>query len=506
MIKWLSGVNKVLTILLLTVCVSVFGFADSFWEGSVTTANYGVLPDTGYYGASNAFPLNADVVVTNTENGKSVDVTILKRLDSANVFIALSPEAGEKIGVRRGQVVSGSMAVKGSAKAVQPVDRGVSRDPEINPAGGGDKELALIQEYIQTELSGKDAEPVKQPPKKQAVVTPPKPAAVQKSGQPALPVKKKPSVPDVIVLPQGLPAGSAEKSAALPVPLIAQKAIRESEKPSVYDFPVSSPEAAGKKIFRADAYPAISDARVPEDTPLVLHMIARPGEKRFTPGKLSLPAVARNTAPAETGKPVIITARLPEALSSPLPEEPSPLPAITPEKKPVETVEAATPVPQEKTAVRLNSVSPLPSVKPVKEVSIVLEPAQPKPPVPLQKAPDSTASPSGNKSEPPGPAAAAVNRPAEEVVAPGSTYNVSTRLKKGVFYLQLGVYDEAFAAKDLARTLSGRYPVTVFVAKKTDKSMYKVLVGPLNEDEGGSLLFNFRARGYPDAFLRRSVK
>ena len=495
MMKWLSGDKRVLTILLLTVCVSAFGFADSFWEGSVTTANYGDLPNTGYYGASNAFPPDTNVVVTNTENGKSVEVKIVKRLDTANVFIALSSEAGEKIGLTRGKMINGSISVKTSEKAGKQSERINSRDPEVTPPGGGDKELSLIQEYIDTELSGK--KPAAQVPEKS-----PEPVAVKKTEQTPpkktsekIPEKKASSSPSVIILTQGSPTGLLEKASPLPPPLIAQKAIKESEKPSVYDFPVSTPVLTGKKIFRENAYPVLSE--ITTDTPLVLSMIAHPEEKKFTPLKMSLPIVAAENKTPPVGKPEIIIAREPKAVQSAGIVGPSVLPEITPKSRPVETVEAVKAVPKKEPVESPSAEAPLPSIEPskTKTVAMVLEPAPPKPPEPVKTV-----------NPPEAPVAEAANRPAEEVVAPGSTYTMTTQLEKGAFYLQLGVYNEAFSAKDFAATLSGYYPVTVLVTAKPDKSRYKVMVGPLNQDEGGSLLFNFRARGYKDAFLRRGIK
>ncbi len=509
MMKRLSGGNRILTALLLIVCVSAFGFADSFWEGSVTTANYGDLPNTGFYGASNAFPPDTDVIVTNTENGKSVEVKIVKRLDTANVFIALSSEAGEKIGLTRGKMINGSISVKTPEKTGNQSELVNSRDPEVNPAGGEDKELSLIQEYIDTELSGKSVQKKIEPsPETNVPEKSPEPAVVKKKNQP--PIKKTPeknpaevssSSPDVIILTQGVPAGSTGKPVPFPVPLIAQKAIKENEQPSVYDFPVSIPELTGKKTFRENAFPALSEVKT--DTPLVLSMIARPEEKKFTPLKMSLPIVAAERKTQTAGKPDIIIAREPKAVQPARITEPSALPEIASESIPVETVETVKAVPKKEPVVHPAVEAPLPPVIPskMKTVAIVLEPAQPKPPVPVK-----TINPSEEKPEPSAPVSEAANRPAEEVIAPGSTYTMTTKLEKGAFYLQLGVYDEEFSAKDLAVTLSGHYPVTVLVASKPEKSRYKVMVGPLNQDEGGALLFNFRARGYKDAFLRRGIK
>ncbi|MDR2782538.1 MAG: septal ring lytic transglycosylase RlpA family protein, partial [Treponema sp.] len=41
----------------------------SIWEGVAAVAPDGALPDTGYYAATNSFPRNTTVIVTNLENG-----------------------------------------------------------------------------------------------------------------------------------------------------------------------------------------------------------------------------------------------------------------------------------------------------------------------------------------------------------------------------------------------------------------------------------------------------
>ncbi len=70
------------------------------------------------------------------------------------------------------------------------------------------------------------------------------------------------------------------------------------------------------------------------------------------------------------------------------------------------------------------------------------------------------------------------------------------------YYLQLAAYQEIETAERLAGKLLPRYPVTIY--EGGDETFpYKVMVGPLNEDESGAILYSFTSRGYRDAFLRR---
>ena len=53
--------------------------------------------------------------------------------------------------------------------------------------------------------------------------------------------------------------------------------------------------------------------------------------------------------------------------------------------------------------------------------------------------------------------------------------------------------------------LAETYPVTVYLSESADRPIYKVLLGPLNQDESGALLYQFRTKGYPDAFVRKGM-
>ena len=47
-IKTVSVVFKILFLLVLFAFITPSLFSGSFWEGSITTANYGVLPEDGF--------------------------------------------------------------------------------------------------------------------------------------------------------------------------------------------------------------------------------------------------------------------------------------------------------------------------------------------------------------------------------------------------------------------------------------------------------------------------
>ena len=76
-------------------------------------------------------------------------------------------------------------------------------------------------------------------------------------------------------------------------------------------------------------------------------------------------------------------------------------------------------------------------------------------------------------------------------------------LERKRHYLQLGAFKEKNSALNAAGKLERGYPVTILTDSGGAGTSYKLLVGPLTADESGILLYNFRAGGYSDAFIRR---
>lgn len=115
-----------------------------------------------------------------------------------------------------------------------------------------------------------------------------------------------------------------------------------------------------------------------------------------------------------------------------------------------------------------------------------LEPAEPRPP-------------KGEETEAPAVAAAPEPRRREtEVDLP-----LIDTLAAEAYYLQVAAFSDPRRAKNAVETLSGTYPVAVIPSERGDGAFYRLFVGPLNEDERGSVLYWVRNRGYADAFIRK---
>ena len=225
--------KKVLLILLaVALAATIFLSAQSEWEGTTAMARYGEFPSSGLYGASNSFPRNTLVEVENLENGNSVTVMIVNRLDDPGLFLLLSREAAEKIGIQDDRMVRTRivLADNTSRLSVESADRPYSDDPDLNPGAAG--ELSFLDRYLSTEEI---------PPETAAVIPPAPepiiagPETVEESVEPEAPVQlaqgtgglaaaRPEEEPELIDAPAAAPAvtaGIAAAPEAEPVPATA---------------------------------------------------------------------------------------------------------------------------------------------------------------------------------------------------------------------------------------------------------------------------------------------
>jgi hypothetical protein len=86
----------------------------SVWEGAAVQAAADQLPETGYFAATNSFPRNTVVDITNLENGRTTRVIISGVLETTGLLARLSREAAEAIGLQNGSI--------GRIRMSQPAD------------------------------------------------------------------------------------------------------------------------------------------------------------------------------------------------------------------------------------------------------------------------------------------------------------------------------------------------------------------------------------------------
>ena len=92
---------------LVVFCLSIFAISvNPSMDGRAVVADAGVFPPGGYYGRAPGYLPGDTVVVTNHNNGFSIDVLILGTYDAyEGIAILLSPEAADKLQIVKGKDV-----------------------------------------------------------------------------------------------------------------------------------------------------------------------------------------------------------------------------------------------------------------------------------------------------------------------------------------------------------------------------------------------------------------
>ncbi|MEE8440438.1 MAG: SPOR domain-containing protein, partial [Spirochaetia bacterium] len=96
--------------------------------------------------------------------------------------------------------------------------------------------------------------------------------------------------------------------------------------------------------------------------------------------------------------------------------------------------------------------------------------------------------------------------PVERADAPARDLPVVSDLVDNNYYLQIGAYTAPATAQVAVDALGATYPMAVLPVDIHGATVYRVLVGPLEQDETGTLLLWLRAKGYRDTFIRSGVE
>lgn len=121
----------------------------------------------------------------------------------------------------------------------------------------------------------------------------------------------------------------------------------------------------------------------------------------------------------------------------------------------------------------------------------------------LEPAGPRTPADTGPASEP-GTQPEAVIRPETPTARPASLAGVPMleNLDRDSFYVQLGAFANPDSARGAIGSINPGYPIAVQPVDSGARPLYRLYVGPLSEDEKGTALFWFRAKGFRDAFIR----
>ncbi|MDR2209998.1 MAG: SPOR domain-containing protein [Spirochaetaceae bacterium] len=429
----------------LVLAMGVLFTGASVWEGAAAVS--GDFPEEGLYVATNAFPRNTVVDLTNLETGKTVRVIVSAGLDTPGLLALVSREAAVAVGLQSRTI--------GRIRMIQPSDPIAfsrftedhlrSGDPDYDP-------LAAVEGAYPGALppAGQPAEAAGTG-NTEAVITE---AGNTKAGGPedagdstpeaALPALNPPALDPVI---GAFPSDPAAARTPEEAPAEPAGSFREQEK---------DPESAWAGAPVEGPVPAISPVEDPVDTTDALIALGGPGKDPV------LSDIPRETIPGTEPR-----------------NEPSPISVSGPVLIPV-PVPVPVPVPQ---AASGDTPEPAPSVPPETE----------------------TAGASPEYSYTLVPAEERVPRSYDEAGSVPQVFSVPavSDLERGKYYLQIGAYSQIGAVEQELARVDKNYPLAVQCTGVPGKPVYRILVGPVNQGESGALLRNFQSRGYRDAFVRR---
>ncbi len=550
----MSGISIRIKILLfaaaILVCSASFVSAESVWEGSAAMGRYGEFPFTGYYGASNSFPQNTFVEVENIENGKRTRLIVVDRLSDSGLLMLLSNQAAEDLGIYQGDIsrIKVRLISKGDSASNTGYDDMVyNPDPDFNPAAEFmiNDDLAVIEPVTpaSTEAETKTepepelvvVEPEAEPEPELVIVEPeaepePELVVVEPEAEPELVVVEPEAAPELELLSYGLNESTPvyEPEDSFDISILPEVVKKEDDKQylaEVSDY--YSPDVVETEV--SDSNLPVPEIEVAEEliTELVgehLDIIdSMPEDVAVSNAYSDTPEIINN----DEDEAVVVVSGLDEAY--PLSAEGTELVAealpalpgsgdrmpidvadgyVSPEKEPVEdtvlseVTETPTLADTSETGVSETEIIETAVPEYDENIEISLVPAEARPPEGIEEPETVIEEAPVIEAEPVIAAAENASNAEQAVTAPERIMMVS-KLQNKKHYLQLGAYKEKKSAIRAAGKLDEVYPVTILTDNAKSGLRYKLLLGPLTVDESGVMLYNFRAGGYSDAFIRR---
>ena len=443
--------------------VPLLASAAGFWDGNAALQRGDANFESGLFAASNSFPAGTQITIQNQDTGKSATATITGRIEGqSGILVLVSPKTADALGLEQGTLGRVRVTVPGradSASSAQPGDQTVSSDPDVNPAaayGRPDTVVAAAQgtpseetlpsatplttaQVDATPAASPEAPAQEQPDSPQQTTT----TAPGTTTASATPETSSPSDADNAAIISAAKSRSPQKQVFQPP--------REDQK-FVYQKPATVPAQAAQSVA-----PTITGVD---------------GEQGVSPGAppASNVDLADVVAPEESRAKEIVGAG-----------------------------SAAPPPAQESPQVALAS----PDVSPEEQAVQPQEPVQTEVTGPAAVPPAGQEQPKLALLPPEAPASAQETANNTQATKPQSAARPLKSGPPGTFFLQLAAYGTEKNARELAAKLTPTYPTIVQAPSSPNSSVFKVVIGPLNRAESGTLLTWFRYRGFPDAFVKQ---
>ena len=434
----------------------------TIWEGSAAVAPDGELPEKGYYTATNSFPRNTIVDITNLDNGKSIRVIVASGLETTGLLAVISRDAANMIGLSSRSVGRIRINQPSDPVAFSRFSEGLasSGDPDYDPLGMNIDETVYL---------------------------PPDPG---RSGH---------SSPEI---PRNLPVFNFTPESEWEDDTYSEIV----DLPDYYDFPalaaepiITEDKISSEPIIAEDrisAGPIIPEYKIAEDK-----IIERYEDTIIEKYEDTAPGITSNTVYEEPMEFYEIPATEEKYnYSLLLVEERPPYYEESPEKKLDESmfVESInnTELPVVTELPAIDELSIIAGISAATEIQELAE-------IPTSSSLSSSLSSSSlleyllpEMDDSPSFYAPVNESPFSVPVIAG--------LEQGKYYIQLGAYNRAELVETEINRIDRSYPMAVQMSENSEKSVYRILLGPLNSGESGAVLQRFRSIGYKDAFLRRN--
>jgi hypothetical protein len=436
----------------------------SVWEGSAAVSLAGELPEGAYYVATNSFPRNTVVDVTNLENGRTIRVIVAAGLDSPGLLAMLSRNAATAIGLQTRGI--------GRIRMTQPSDPvAFSRFAEERELSGSSEDSpapvtgAVVSSTVRTATTGDLASSAPEDRFYSTIINRPESY-----------------VPPAVAYPQdGSVHVEPQPAWILEEPFDAAPEITETP------YPDASPPT--------------------RDPPLIAVPTPEPAQPQ--------PMLVAPAAPTTPPYPNTSLGSTPYAWqsSSPYLAPPTEAPKLPPDS--VITLEKAEERPPQGSVAMTPPIPPPPRqagpaatrddtyLDPRYFIGPIPQPARPPQPPARIINPPQPAPPRAPQTAPLPKAAIPAPRPAGPASS-GSIFSVPiiSQLESGKQYVQIG----AFTRPDTLETAVARahrgYPLAIQTGGSNNTLVYRLLIGPLNAGESAATLQRIKGNGFPDAFIR----
>jgi len=474
---------KVRIVICIIAVLLVFTGA-SPWEGAAAVASDGELPATGRYVATNSFPVNTIVDITNIENNRSTRVIVANNLNSPGLLAVVSAEAAELIGMRQGSVSRIRMVQPSDPIAYLRFTEGIDANIPEYYSGNAFTEEQLLNEVYGTDTYTTASGGNSGTAQADSLRGPSYTLEPEWSGRRII------DLPGYAEYPEYPPVESQTEIAQTPVDETPQYIARIPEQSVPIETVTEIPEAVEQeqgeiiKVIDEKIDETPNDEVIKDISEYIVEFPREEAEK-------DVPEYIAEVPANEVEKDIA--------------EYIAEVPANEAEKDVAEKIEEE---PREEIA------------KDIEPGQYVLVPTDERPPEntiygidPSDIIPGVTAAPPQRETTSPPPVSPPVTQPITPPVAPTVTeaaFSVPRifTLDRGSYYVQLASLnspESVEAAINQMKRQTSTFDSYKPAVYKDGDNWYRILLGPFNQGESAAVLQRFKSIGFSDAFVRRNT-